>query len=434
MVLKVLIIGAGSAGPVLALFLKRAGHEPLVYDLYDPANASNTGNPFFFGDIGGAVNLNLNGYHVLNELGLGEAAHAAGYPMLNAKFCKIDGTVLANIPAAVTNGLVAHNILRSDLQLLVGKACTENKIKIFVTKKLISISQSNDSVTATFSDGSTATGDILVGADGAHSKVRNILFGDSSKSTFTGFMANVGVCKLGKSAGENGEELIAQGPFNIYVDRFQKHHITVSQASETTISWTVAQLETVPEELATSNTYRPHSDLPKQQRRLAIMVEEWGVPHYFVDIVRNSTRITEYGVFETPELASYYQGRCVLIGDAAHAMRPDLGQGMNVSLEDAGCLGLLLCEFPDNVDKVFKLYDKMRVTRTQLIAETARKVSKLDFQDSQLGTFFANMVIRIVIGFFGKIFGLFNAAGKYEFKTEVKAIVVAEKGKQASIK
>ncbi|KAJ3140352.1 hypothetical protein HK100_010249 [Physocladia obscura] len=430
MALKVLIIGAGSAGPILALYLKRAGHEPFVYDVYDPINAANSGNPFFFGDIGGAVSYHPNGQRVLNELGIGEAACAAAYPMSNAKFCKIDGTVLADIPFPEDKAPRSYNALRSDLQFLVGKACTENKVKIFVNKKLVSISETDDSVTATFADGSSATGDILVGADGTHSKVRNILFGDSSKSTFTGFMANVGVCKLGKGVGENGEDLFDQGPFNIYVDRFKKHHITVSRASETMLSWTVAQLQSVPEELATSNTYRPHSDLPKQQRRLAVMVEEWGVPRYFIDLVRNSTRITEYGVFEAPELESFHKGRCVLIGDAAHAMRPDLGQGMNVSFEDAGCLGLLLAEFPDDFCKAFKLYDEMRVKRTQLVAATAKKVSKLDVHDSQVGAFFANMIVRVFIGFFGKIFGLYDAVGTYEFKAEVEKVVAAERAKQ----
>ncbi|KAJ3125221.1 hypothetical protein HK100_010921 [Physocladia obscura] len=425
--LKVLIIGAGSAGPVLALYLKRAGHEPVVYDVYDPVNAVNTGNPFFFGDIGGAVVLHPNGYRVLNELGIGDQALSASFPVDFGKFCKIDGTVLAGVPFPGDKGTLPHNALRSELQLLVGKACTQNKIKIFVNKKLVAISESEDSVTATFADGSTAVGDILVGADGAHSKVRNILFGDASKSTFTGFMANVGVCKLGTGAGENGEDLIMEGPFNIFVDRFHKHHITVFRTSENTVSWTVAQLQTVPNELASSGTFRPHSDLPKQQRRLALMVEEWGVPKYFVDIVRNSTRITEYGVFEAPALPSYHKSRCVLIGDAAHSLRPDLGQGMNVSFEDAGCLGLLLGEFPDNFGMAFKLYDEMRVKRTQMVAATAKRVSKLDIHDTQFGALLANLAVRVFIGFFGKIFGLYDVVGTYEFKAEVEKVVAKKR-------
>ncbi|KAJ3059031.1 hypothetical protein HDU99_006540, partial [Rhizoclosmatium hyalinum] len=73
------------------------------------------------------------------------------------------------------------------------QACQRAGIKTFVNKKLVDVKQESSSVTAFFADGTTATGDLLIGADGIHSATRRKVFGENLRAKFTGEMGHIGV-------------------------------------------------------------------------------------------------------------------------------------------------------------------------------------------------------------------------------------------------
>ncbi|MFD9564208.1 FAD-dependent monooxygenase [Streptomyces sp. NPDC059994] len=82
--------------------------------------------------------------------------------------------------------------------------------------------------------------------------------------------------------------------------------------------------------------------------------------------------VMRHGIHALPPLASFVTGRAALLGDAAHAMTPNLGQGANQALEDAVTLAALLDAYPD-VESALSAYDRHRRPRTQLIARRSHR-------------------------------------------------------------
>ncbi|KXS16405.1 FAD/NAD(P)-binding domain-containing protein [Gonapodya prolifera JEL478] len=172
--MKILIIGGGLAGPVLALALKRAGYEVHIFDRVEaPHPASGEFEP---GALGGGLTLMENGLRVFRRLGLLDSIVAAGTPVLSYDML---------------------NILRCNISRALFTALSKEGVQLQPNKKLVSITQPDPAahtlgVTAVFSDGTQTSGDILIAADGVHSTVRSILFPDV-RPVKTGFVGYLGV-------------------------------------------------------------------------------------------------------------------------------------------------------------------------------------------------------------------------------------------------
>ena len=161
---KALIIGAGIAGPVTAILLKRAGFEAAVYEAW----SYSTG-------IGGGLQIAPNGMHVLNEIGLASELTSRGAVCESFDFYSQNGARLGSINRNMQArfGQPAVNMKRAMLnEALVDKAWS-SCVEMHFEKRLARIEDRPDRpIVATFTDGSTAEGDLLIGADGVHSTVR----------------------------------------------------------------------------------------------------------------------------------------------------------------------------------------------------------------------------------------------------------------------
>ncbi|KAJ3130808.1 hypothetical protein HK100_007446 [Physocladia obscura] len=431
--LKIIIVGAGNAGPVLALYLKKAGHEPIICDIFDPSSSTttehflndkeNSAPPLFFGDVGGAVAIQPNGQRILKDLGLlDKVLETRCKPLTEAVFSGIDGRKSVILPnTSVGDDYAAILVMRMQLQWIVGKACSELGIKFLGNKKLVSIDQTTDpdSATAIFSDGSTETGDVIVGADGVHSATRVSTFGTEFRSIFANRIDHIGVCDLGSDTVSSLDHQLA-----FYNDRANNRIITSLRTSDTNGVWHISELElAVPESPAVAadvfNNWRPVSDLPKESSRLADLVKQWGAPPKIVAQVRHARRITAVPIYTVPHLPAFHRGRVVLIGDAAHAMIPRLGQGVNMALEDAGVLGTLFERLGDDWKTCFELFDRVRVGRTQKLADENRIVAEID------GAKHTKTIVR-GITYVAKYFGFFDEVADYDFKSEVEKYLVEQ--------
>src|SRR3989442_2722806 len=154
---KALIIGCGVAGPVVALFLQRAGIEAEIYE----ARAEST-------DYGGSfLNMACNGVGVLKTLGLDDQVSSQGSPIPRMIIWNGKGKRLGEVHngARAEVGAPSINILRSRLHQALREGAERRRIKMAFGKKLAGLSTGEQGVIATFEDGTTAEGSFLVGCD-----------------------------------------------------------------------------------------------------------------------------------------------------------------------------------------------------------------------------------------------------------------------------
>ena len=181
---KALIIGAGIAGPVAAIFLKRAGFDAELHEAW----------PYSTG-IGGGLQIAPNGMHVLAELGLAEEMIRRGSVAESFDFYSQSGRRLGSLNRNMETrfGQPAVNMCRATLnEVLINKAWCSN-VELHYEKRLAAIEDRADRpMLVHFTDGSTAEGDFVIGADGVHSAVRGHVVPDGPKPFDTGLIGFVG--------------------------------------------------------------------------------------------------------------------------------------------------------------------------------------------------------------------------------------------------
>lgn len=334
---KALIIGCGIAGPALALFLKRAGIESEIYEAREVS-------------VGFALNLSGNGVAVLQELGLDGPAFAEGsavtkWVMQNWKGKHLGGGVLAG------EGYKSVFIKRVPLGEIIADEARRQGIKITRGKKLRDIKVTNEGgVVATFQDGTSASGDLLIGADGVHSRTRQIIDPTFSGAVFTGLMNSGGYTSTVKL-----DSLPETTHFTFCKRGFFGHHVTATGYIYWFSNWTLDQ-----------EPARGAFDSLTDEQRRQQMLERFRNDQPFIREIMQKSDMTfpffpSYALPTQPQ--SWHKGPIVLLGDAAHAISPSSGQGASMALEDAAILAKCLRDIP-NLEQAFTTYEHLRRERT----------------------------------------------------------------------
>src|SRR5262245_35769937 len=156
-----LIIGGGIAGPITAMALQKAGIDATVFEAYSRSADG----------VGGGMSVAPNGLDALDVLGLGDLIRPAGQPMTGIVMQDWMGRRLAEFgnPPGVPP---MQFFWRSDLYQAINQEAARRGIRTEFGKRLVSVTEAPDSITAHFADGTTATADVLIGADGIRSTVR----------------------------------------------------------------------------------------------------------------------------------------------------------------------------------------------------------------------------------------------------------------------
>lgn len=192
--------------------------------------------------------------------------------------------------------------------------------------------------------------DLLVGADGIHSTVRRSLWPQAPSPRYAGYTAWRMVVDAGRRLQVGGETWGRNGRIGIapLVDG-RIYLFGVANAPE--------------------GQRRPGGELAEMRRRF----NGWHEPVPELLAAASEDAVMRHDIYELPPLDTFARGRCVLLGDAAHAMTPNLGQGANQALEDAVTLAALLAAHPD-VQSALASYDRERRARTQMIAQRSRRI------------------------------------------------------------
>ncbi|KAI9066575.1 FAD/NAD-P-binding domain-containing protein [Trametes sanguinea] len=358
---KVIIAGAGIAGPVLAMFLKAKGYEPVVYE----RSAQPTSH-------GLSLALQTNGMRVLSLIpGLldkvvgGRVVELVQYSVLPedmGELSRID--VPGQVEAATGFGMkgvrrtVFHRTLLDHAESL--------GIPIVFSHQLVAIQEEHDSVTVTFANGKSDTASFVVGCDGLHSNTRECLF-DKQEPSFTGLVQTGGLS-------ETPEELRAPRIVNWYDNGA---HMIAYPVNDHLTSWAITT-----QEVESKETWRA-MDEDAQQKIRDGPFSQW--PYGAGKLVKSGTNIIKYGLYDRPELESWHKGRTVLLGDAAHPTSPHLGQGANQAFEDIYHLVRLLVKYnpeagepsTELLSQIFTEYESARIPRTSTLVKRAREQGEI---------------------------------------------------------
>ncbi|MFE3174292.1 FAD-dependent oxidoreductase [Amycolatopsis sp. NPDC059090] len=170
--MRVLIAGGGVAGTVAAMALQLAGHEPVVFEGHASGGA----------DAGAFLVVMHNGMNALRAIDADSPVIEASFPSTGMEVVGPDGTTLgAHEFDRELDG--PRTLTRAALYRALQQEAERRGVEIVHGKRLVS---ATDGVTATFQDGTTESGDVLVGADGLHSVVRTLIDPQAEPPRFTG--------------------------------------------------------------------------------------------------------------------------------------------------------------------------------------------------------------------------------------------------------
>jgi salicylate hydroxylase len=345
---SILIAGAGIGGLAMALSLLRRGID---CDVFEQASELR--------EVGAGLWVSMNGVRVLRDLGLTEqveqnciAAERRNIRLWNTgdawSLYQRSSDAAPNQPYLL---LRAHllKILVDGVQRLKPNA-------IRLKAHVVGFSQTDDSIKAKLADGSEVEGRALIGADGAHSKVRHALIGNI-ESKFTDTIAWRGLVPVERLAPHQREAVVSTwiGPtahVTAYPVRWQDTVLMTFSGQVDRTDWL---LESWSEKGAAEECAKDFT----------------GWHHDIIELIGNVETLHKWGLFGRPPLDTWSKGRVTLLGDACHSMMPYLGQGVNMALEDASVLARCLEQNPDEVAAAFLAYQNLRLDRTTKVVKSA---------------------------------------------------------------
>ena len=354
MSVRVAVVGAGIGGLTLGIALQRAG---IAVDLYERATELR--------EVGAAVALSANGTRELYRLGVGEALDEVSTQPTELIYR--DGRSGERIAAhtgvadyRARFGAPYWGIHRVDLQQTLAAALDPENLHL--GRGVTGVGNDGDGATLTFDDGSTASADVVVGADGVHSVVREHVCGPGSGPVYSGTSAFRGL--VARSDLPTLPDPLAiqfwAGPGAHLL------HYPMGGAARGDDTVNFFAVLCGPERWSGGNVDVPDGELLAGFDGWHPAVRE------MLAAVPQSPR---WPLLSQPPLTRWARGRVVLIGDACHAMLPHHGQGANQSIEDAVVLADLLASA--DPDSALDAYPRRRRARTRAVARSAWETGTL---------------------------------------------------------
>jgi 2-polyprenyl-6-methoxyphenol hydroxylase-like FAD-dependent oxidoreductase len=374
---KALVIGAGIAGPITAILLKRAGIDAEIFEAWPRSTG-----------IGGGLQIAPNGMHVLAEAGLASDMIRRGAVAEAIEFYSQSGAKLGTVNRNMRErfGQPAVNMRRSVLNEAVLAKAAAADIKVAFEKRLVRIEDRADQpIVAYFADGSSAEGDFLIGADGVHSAVRNHVVTDAPKPfdldlvSFGGFVPR----SLLESARTPPSLIMTVGQSGFFGYGFCN-----SDPDTGAMCWS-----TMPTHGIDAATFRA-MDQEALRRHLRRYHTGWHAP--IPQLIDALQEIVVSASLDLATLPNWSRGRALLIGDAAHATSPHAGQGASVALEDALRLARLLQEEAET-GAAFANFESERRGRVERIVALARRNGNQKREFSRTGAWFRDQMLKLVL-------------------------------------
>lgn len=364
--MKILIIGAGIGGLTTALACQQVGFD---YEVFEAAPEIR--------EVGAGIWVPPNAMNVMHRLGLSAAIAAAGKQLESVSIGGPTGSLWFTLHAADVVpkfGFGTTAIHRGRLQQILYTAL--NPSRIHTGKRLKNFRIDGNSVTATFDNGSQAVGNCLVGADGLRSQTRLQLLGDVPLR-YAGQTCWRGVIKhqLPENLRDAMRELWGELPGQ----RFAYSQITDNE---------VYYYGT----MATPSGGRDNPATVKDT-----LIKNFGSYGSIVtDIIADidPATVIRTDLFDLKPISTWVSGNVALLGDAAHATTPNLGQGAAQAIEDAFVLVAALKQQPDNIPSALRQYQKKRIKKAHYIVNTSWRFGQLTNMENRVGIRVRNWMIK----------------------------------------
>jgi 6-hydroxynicotinate 3-monooxygenase len=346
--LRVAIVGAGMGGLATAAALRRVGIEVAVYE-----------QAAQFARLGAGIQVGCNAMKVLRELGLeSKMRQQSFYPRSwnnrdwrtgDVKFDMIFGETAERKFGAPY--LLAH---RGDLHAALASAVPDECVKL--SHRLVGLDQAGDGIRLSFANGATAGADAVVGADGVHSVVRDILFG-ATPVKYTGRIAY----RTTYPAALLGGEMIDDCTKWWGEDRHIVIYYVKPDRSE------IYLVTSQPEPEFRIESWSAKGDVKELRTAFA------GFSREVERVLAACPDVHKWAILDRDSLPRWADGNVTLLGDACHPMTPYMAQGAAMAIEDAAVLSRCL----DGVDAggvgdAFRRFEATRKERTTRVQETSR--------------------------------------------------------------
>lgn len=345
-----IVIGGGIGGLTAALGVAETGRSVHVLEKAPE-----------IGEVGAGIQLAPNATAVLTRFGvMDEIAKFAVYPKRLVLMDALSGKELSALDLGETflkkYGYPYIVLHRADLQQVLYKACQANdRITVLTNQAVETVEDLGDKARVVLADGTAYVSDAVIGADGLHSKTRQMFSDDKPIcSEYVAYRGTIPMAEMAAQAGTNMDDVIMWiGPYLHLVQYPVRRGELYNQVV-----------------VFKSFRYKEDSD-------------DWGTPdeideHFgkCCQPVRHAvtfiSRQRRWPMYDRVPIGNWSSGRITLLGDAAHPMLQYLAQGGCQALEDAACLTNLLHEHGDDFTSAFSTYQQERIPRTAGVQRNAR--------------------------------------------------------------
>ena len=363
-----LVVGGGIGGLSAALALRAAGHRVRVFERSES-----------FAEVGAGISLWPNGVMALRQLGVGGAVDRISGSMERMAYRRSDGRLLTRFslePLYRDVGERAAPVPRASLHEALADALGAEAIQMGTNCTGVRNTATGAAATLVKSGRSfEVEADLVVAADGTHSRLRQALAANGSRRSYVGYVNWNCLVHEGKIG-----SLFEADTWTTYVGEGKRASAMPAGNGKWYVFFDVPLDES---EAGRSSSHVVPADDPGPGPGSTLAGEldrhfgGWApAVGELVDATRNQ-RVNRIPIHDHhPPLPSFVHGRLVLLGDSAHAMAPDLGQGGCQAIEDSVVLARCLQSEP-GIDGALSAYDSLRVPRTTAICLRARKRARL---------------------------------------------------------
>ncbi len=358
--MEIIISGAGIAGLCVALALKQRGHTVTIYE----RSKAQSG-------LGAGISLWPNAIKALDQLGVGGVVRSNGTSNHSGGIFAATGRLLVAEDTAAIDAcygaptVMIHRAMLSDI--LLNALGQSPQYHIAVNH----YTQDHDAVTATLSNGSVVHADMLIGADGINSAIRQQWFPHITPR-YAGYTAWRGVCYFDHDrVGARWGEWLGAG------QRFG-----IAPLKNDAIYWYATQNQPAYQFI----------DINNRQTHLLRLFADWGVQVPAIIAATASAAIMQHDIYDLPTLPYWVDNRVGLLGDAAHAMTPNLGQGGCQAIEDAVVLAKTVTTLNDVVAGL-QTYQLARKSYVETIVAKSRQIGAVLSIDNRWASAIRNLIL-----------------------------------------
>jgi len=355
--MKILIIGGGIGGLTTAIALEQAGFETAVFEATATIKTDGAG-----------IWMAPNAMQVFDRLGFAGQVIERGMPLEHMELTDQNLQSIQRMDQEWIKKKFGFSVTSIARYRLRDVLLENYNSELYLQKRCVDIKQNSTSVEATFFDASSVQGDILIGADGIHSNVRDAVLPNAT-TRYSGQTCWRGIAQLSLKDDLSRASIEAWG---------SKYRIGFSVISEHEVYWfAVAKA--------------PQGERGKAKSNIADKFRNFASPIPDIIAATPKSAIIRNDISDLKPIDTWHKGRVCLIGDAAHATTPNMGQGGGQAVEDAWVLSKLLKE-GYSPQKAFEKFENLRMSKVNSVVRNSWRIGKL--AHIPFGKTLRNMLLR----------------------------------------